>query len=75
MLHLFSSKEDDGNRVINIKQLRALVRLMFEYLPHDNKAGNLMSALFSLYKGKKQWLEGDQEAEVAFDRMITGPIV
>ena len=58
-----------------IKQFRALVRLMFEYLPHDNKAGNLMSALYSLYKGKKQWLEGDQEAELTFDRLITGLIV
>jgi len=30
--------------------------MMFEYLPYDNKSGNIMSSVYSIYQGKKQWL-------------------
>ncbi len=75
MLHLFTSKESDENRTANIKQLRGLVKLMFEYLPYDTKAGNLMSSLYGIYKGKKKWLEGDKAAELNFDCLITAPLI
>jgi hypothetical protein len=48
---------------------------MFEYLPYDTKAGNLMSSLYGIYKGKKKWLEGDKAAELSFDCLITAPLI
>ena len=47
---------------------------MFEYLPYDTKAGNMMSSLYGIYKGKKKWLEGDKAAELNFDCLITAPL-